>query len=110
MGHGALRNPMHPPIRGDEHHIERCDGIAHPHGTFARGAPVKQHALIRLHRRAEHQADHLLFGLNGHLNGEGKPPAVAGFKHQGFGRQARLRAIHPRLRQGRERQQRAKRQ
>ena len=110
MGHGALRNPMHPPISGDEHHIQRCDGIAHPHGAFAWGAPIEQHPLIWLYFRAEHQADHLLFGLNGHFHGEGKAPAIAGFKHQGLGRQTGLRPIHTRLRQGRKGQQGAKRQ
>ena len=101
---------MHAPIGGDEHHIQRCDGIAHPHGTFAWAPPIEQHALIRLHFRAEHQADHLLFRLHGHFDREGKPAPIAGFKYQGFGRQARLGAIHPRLRQGSDGQQGGQRQ
>ena len=91
IGHGALGDAEDMAIRGDEHHVERGDGVAHPHRRIARGAPVEQHPAIRRDAGAEHQPDRLLLRRQRHLHPEFVPRAVAGDDDQPFLRQGRLR-------------------
>ena len=48
-GHGVLGDVADRAVGVDEHHVERADGVLHPHLAVARRAPVEQHAAIGGH-------------------------------------------------------------
>ena len=54
---GVGLDPVHPPPVIDENHIERNDGVLHPHGDRLRGLIEEQHAAILWQRGAEHQSE-----------------------------------------------------
>lgn len=43
-------------VTGDEQHIERDEGVAHPHGDGACFTKIEKHAVFWRHGLAEHQA------------------------------------------------------
>ncbi|MNV08979.1 hypothetical protein D3C71_994590 [compost metagenome] len=55
MRNGVFVNMGDSAIAADEQHIERDEGVAHPHGDGARLTEIEQHAVFRRHGFTEHQ-------------------------------------------------------
>ena len=77
---GAIDDPRHRAVAGDEDHVERDVGVLHPEGDRAVALELEQHAAIHRHEAAIHQPPLARRRRRGDLDRKG---VVAGLRADG---------------------------